>query len=174
VRVAIIGSSGAGKSTLGQALAARLGCPFVELDAIFHQANWTPLEDEVFRARVAEQVAGERWVVDGNYAAVRPLVLARATDVVWLDLPKAIVMKQVIVRSLRRVIDRRPLWNGNRERLRAWLDADHPIRYAWRKFDERRRHSIELFASPELAHARLHRLRNHAEIDRFLRRARSR
>ncbi len=84
-RISVVGSSGSGKTTLAKALAARLDIPFVELDAIFHQPNWTELPDDEFRARVREAVAADAWVVDGNYGVVRPIVLGRATTVVWLD-----------------------------------------------------------------------------------------
>ena len=130
-RVSVVGSSGSGKTTLGKALAVRLDVPFVELDSIFHQPNWTELPDDEFRARVREAVAGDAWVVDGNYAAVRPIVLGRATTVVWLDYSRPRVMQQVIRRSVGRGITRQELWNGNREDPRTWLDADHPIRWAW-------------------------------------------
>jgi adenylate kinase family enzyme len=84
LRFSVIGTSGSGKTTLGRALAARLQIPHVELDSIFHQANWVPLSDAEFRARVAALVDGECWVIDGNYAVVRDLVWDRATTVVWL------------------------------------------------------------------------------------------
>jgi len=63
--VSMVGNSGSGKSTPGRALAARLDVPYVELDAIFHQPNWTPLPNDEFRARVAAIVDGHGWVIDG-------------------------------------------------------------------------------------------------------------
>jgi hypothetical protein len=69
--VSVIGSTGAGKTTFGRELARRLNVPFVELDSIYHQANWTPLPDEDFRRAVAGRIAGDSWVVDGNYEDVR-------------------------------------------------------------------------------------------------------
>ena len=58
---------------MGRRLAAVLGAPFVELDSIFHQPGWAELPAGEFRRRVADLTAGETWVVDGNYAAVRDL-----------------------------------------------------------------------------------------------------
>ena len=56
---------------------------------VFHQAGWVPLPREEFRRRVGAVVAGERWVIDGNYTnQVKDLVWARADTVVWLDLPR--------------------------------------------------------------------------------------
>lgn len=130
-RLLILGTSGSGKSTLAARAAQRLGLRHVELDAIRHQANWVDMPDEQFRQAVAREVAGENWIIDGNYRIVRDLTLARATAVIWLDPPRWRVMWQVIVRSLHRAISRKPLWNGNREGFREWLDPGHPIRWAW-------------------------------------------
>ena len=98
----MVGNSGAGKSTVARQLARNLGVPFVELDAIYHQAGWAPLTAGEFRARVAGVTAGDAWVIDGNYSAVRPLVWARADTVIWIDPPRHRVMRQVIWRTFRR------------------------------------------------------------------------
>ncbi len=96
------GTSGSGKSTVGRAAAERLGIPYVELDAIRHGPNWTETPDDEFRARVRALVAADAWVVDGNYGAVRAITSERATSIVWLDLPRWLVMAQVIWRSFDR------------------------------------------------------------------------
>lgn len=139
MRIAVRGTSGSGKSTTGRAAAARLGIPYVELDGIRHGPNWVELPDAPFLEAVRVHVAGEAWVIDGNYGAVRPLVDERATHIVWLDLPRWLVMWQVTTRSIIRAATRRELWNGNREDLRRWLDPDHPIRWAWATHGRRRR-----------------------------------
>jgi adenylate kinase family enzyme len=142
-RVAVVGPSGSGKSTLGRALAELLGVPFLEQDSIFHQPGWKELELAEFRRRVQAFVAADGWVVDGNYSRTQDLVLARADTVVWLRMSKVLVMRQVIGRTLHRLVTRTELWNGNRESLRnvLSLDADRSIVvWAWRmheKYDER-------------------------------------
>lgn len=60
-------------------------------------------------------MAKDSWVVDGNYSVVRDIVWERADTVVWFDLPFAVVMARVVRRTLRRVVLRTELWNGNRE-----------------------------------------------------------
>jgi adenylate kinase family enzyme len=137
-RVSVVGNSGSGKTTLGRALADRLGVSFVELDSVFHQPGWQPLPVDEFRRRVAAVVAGDAWVVDGNYSAVRDLVWARADTVVWLDLPRRTVMWQVVSRTLRRTLTRVELWNGNREPVTGLFRLDPErsiIRWAWIKHD---------------------------------------
>jgi adenylate kinase family enzyme len=139
VRVAIHGTSGAGKTRVARAIAERISAPMLELDALRHQPDWTEVEDGAFRASVAAFIAGEEWIVDGNYDVVRDLVDDRATHVVWLDLPRWLIMRQVSVRTAGRLMRRRELWNGNREHLGDLLESTHPIRWAWSTFHERRR-----------------------------------
>lgn len=137
-RVMVVGTTGSGKSTLAGRLAARLGVPHVELDALRHGPGWTEVPDEQFRPLVAAAVAVDGWVVDGNYDSVRDLVLPRATDVIWLDYPRRVVMWRVVKRSIVRAVTRRKLWNGNREDWREWARPDHPIRWAWSSHRARR------------------------------------
>ncbi len=170
-RVSVIGTSGAGKSTFGRALGLALGVSFVELDSVFHQADWVPLARDEFLRRVGEVVAGDRWVIDGNYSAVRPLVLARADTVVWLDLPKHTVMRRVIWRTLRRAAGRVELWNGNQERWRnlfTWDPAESVISWAWHKHGENRARFAAAMAN---RHLRLVRLTRPAAVRGFLRTA---
>jgi adenylate kinase family enzyme len=173
-RVCVIGTSGAGKSTLGRALARSLGAPFCELDSVFHQADWVPLPAEEFRGRVGAVVAGERWVIDGNYSAVRPIVWARADTVVWLDLPKRTVMRRIIWRSFRRVAGRVELWNGNRERWRnlfAWDPEESVISWAWHKHADHRELFAAAMADPANGHLQFVRLTSTAAVREFLRTA---
>ena len=133
-RVSVVGSSGSGKSTVAARLAEQLGVPHTELDAINHQPNWTPLPPDEFRRHVTEITAAAQWVVDGNYSTVRDIVWDRADTVVWLDLPRGLVARRITMRSIRRVVRREELWNGNRERLRNLLTRDpeeSAIRHSW-------------------------------------------
>lgn len=138
-RISVVGVPGSGKTTLGRQLADALDVPFVELDSIFHQAGWSDLTTEEFRARVAEAIGGEGWVVDGNYQAVLDLVWARSDNVLWLDLPRGLVMRRVLARTIRRALTREELWNGNREPLSnfyRWDPAHNILRWAWVKYPE--------------------------------------
>jgi adenylate kinase family enzyme len=170
-RVSVVGASGSGKTTLAAAVARRLGCPRVELDAIFHQPGWQPLPLEEFRARVAELAAGETWVIDGNYAAVADLVWQRADTVVWLDLPRGVVIRRIIWRTLRRAVLRAELWNGNREPWINFFSADPEksvIAYAWKTHRVIRARYASAEADPANAHLTFVRLRGDREAAAFL------
>jgi adenylate kinase family enzyme len=170
-RISVVGASGAGKSTVARQLASSLGVPFVELDAIYHQPGWAPLPAAEFRRRVAPLTAGDGWVIDGNYSAVRPLVWARADTVVWLDFPRHLVMRQVIWRTLRRVTFRTELWNGNREQwsnLMSWVPEESIISWAWHRHAVYRERYAAAMREPANAHLRFARLGSRAAVRRFL------
>jgi len=165
-RVSIVGVPGAGKTTIGRRLAASLDVPFLELDAIFHQPGWTDLPRDDFRMQIREALGTDGWVVDGNYSAVQDLVWERADTVVWLDLPR-----RVVLRTLRRAITRERLWNGNREPLTNFyrLDPDENIiRWTWVKHPEYVERYRAAARDPENAHLRFVRLNSQHEIDAFV------
>jgi adenylate kinase family enzyme len=176
-RVSVVGTSGSGKSTVARKLAEILGVPFLELDGVNHQPDWTPLDVDEFRLVVADAVAGDGWVIDGNYSAVRPLVWARADTVVWLDLPKRTVMRQIVWRTLRRVALRKELWNGNRERWRnffSWKPEESVISWAWHNHAKYQERYGTAAADPANAHLTFVRLTSRGDIARFLAEAPSR
>jgi hypothetical protein len=59
---------------LAAELAVRLSAPHVELDAFQHGPAWQQATPEQLCERTAAAIAGEAWVCDGNYSAVRALV----------------------------------------------------------------------------------------------------
>jgi adenylate kinase family enzyme len=170
-RISVVGNSGSGKSTLGRSVAARLSCSYVELDSIFHQPGWVPLPVDEFRARVAGVLRADSWVVDGNYSAVRDLIWARADMLVWLDLPRARVMSQLVRRTFRRGVRRTELWNGNRESLRnlvRWDPNLSILRWAWTNHEKYRLRYSAAAEDPVYSHIEFVRLTNRAEIAQWL------
>ena len=130
-RVVVAGASGAGKTTLAARIARQLGLPHVEIDALYHGPDWTPRPS--FVADVEELSAGPAWVTEWQYSVARPVLLARADLMVWLDLPRSTVMRQVTGRTLRRRLAGTVLWNGNLEPpLHTFFtDPEHVVRWAW-------------------------------------------
>lgn len=170
-RVLVMGTSGSGKTTTARRLAAKLDVPHVELDAIYHQPGWTELPRDEFRVRVTAATEADGWVIDGNYSDVRDLVLAGADAVVWLDLPRWLVMRRVITRTLHRAITRQVLWNGNREpltNLYRWAPEKNIIRWAWTRHPTYAKKYGDVMQDPANAHVRFIRLRSQREIDSFL------
>ena len=73
-RILILGRTGSGKTTLARELAAAIGVPHVELDALYFGPDFTTTPLTVLRERTSAAIASDRWVTDGNKSAVRDLV----------------------------------------------------------------------------------------------------
>ncbi len=170
-RVCVVGNSGSGKSTLAAALADQLGADYLELDSVFHQPGWRPLEREAFRERIEAFTQASTWVVDGNYGAVRDIVFGRADTVVWLDVPRRLVMRALLGRTLRRMASGAELWNGNRERWQNLfrLDPEQSIlAWAWTKHASYREQYLTAMGDLANSHLKFIRLRSRREAAAFL------
>jgi adenylate kinase family enzyme len=97
-RILIIGPCGSGKSTLARELAPRMGLPLVHMDQLGWQAGWIETEKAEMNARLAEAVAGERWLIEGNYGSTLAPRLERADTVIYLDFPIRLCLRRLIKR----------------------------------------------------------------------------
>jgi adenylate kinase family enzyme len=168
-RIVVTGTTGSGKTTLARRLAGHLGVPLIELDALHWGPGWTPAPTDLFHARAAAATAGDGWVVDGNYGAVRDIVWPRADTVVWLDYPLAVNLWRLARRSLRRGLTREELYSGNRESLREqFLSRDSLFVWALKSHGRRRREYPAQFVRPEHAHLAVVRLRSPRATHRWL------
>lgn len=161
-KVLVVGNSGSGKTHLARRLVAARGAAHLELDALHHGPGWRAASAEQLRADVAAFLDAhpDGWVVDGNYRGkLGDLVLDRADTVVWLDYPRRVVFARVLRRTLGRVVARRELWNGNRERWRMLLNRDageNILLWSWTQHHSYHRTYLELSAGrPDLAWVRL-------------------
>jgi adenylate kinase family enzyme len=168
-RIAIVGATGSGKSTLGRALAARLGCPAVELDDLFWRPGWQQAPAEEFLRSVEQAAAGESWVIVGNYEAkARPLVWPRSDTVIWLDYSFPRTFRQLLRRCIARIADRRPICNGNRESLRLLFSKDSIMLWLFQSYWKKRRELSATAAGSAWPHIRFIRLKSPAETRAFL------
>ena len=168
-RVSVVGNSGSGKTTMSRELAAALNVPLLELDSIFHLPGWTELPADEFRRQVDRFTSGDAWVVDGNYSAVRLLVWARVDTVVWVDPPDPVVMARVIRRTLRRVVTREELWNGNREPLANLFSRERSIvAWSWTQRRKYRDRYSSAMSDPEWAHVEFVPVRTRRDRRRLL------
>ena len=158
---------------MARAIGGRLGLPVLELDSVFHQADWTPLPDDEFQAAVRDYVHQPTWVIDGNYTShgVNDIVWDAADTVVWMDLSKAVVIGRVSRRAVHRAATKQELWNGNTEswrNLTSWRPEDNIVRWSWTRFGHTREKYGRKIADPRWSHLRVHRIRSRAEAKAFL------
>jgi adenylate kinase family enzyme len=99
-RVLIIGPCGSGKSTLARELAPRLGLPLVHMDQLGWQAGWVETGKAELNARLADAVAKDSWLIEGNYGSTLLPRLERADTVIYLDFP----IRLCLWRLIRRIV----------------------------------------------------------------------
>ena len=158
-RIVVVGASGSGKTTLAQQLALRLDVPHVELDALFWEANWTSVSPEIFRERVTQALAGDRWETDGNFSQVSDLTWGRADTVIWLDYGVGTILMRLLPRTFRRIFTRQALWNGNRESLLQGLfSRESIIIWALKTSKEKRQRYLAAQVDPAYDHLDIIRL----------------
>jgi adenylate kinase family enzyme len=168
-RIVVVGVTGSGKTTTAARLARVLVIPHVELDALHWQPNWVEMEREAFRELVTRALAGPAWVTDGNYRKARDIIWARANTLVWLDYPLPVILWQLTWRTLKRVVTREELWNGNRETFREqFLSKESLFLWAIQTYPRLRKTYPQFLASPEYAHLQVIRLSSRRETARWL------
>ena len=166
-RVLVVGITGAGKSSAARRLATTLGVPFHELDALALGPGWTTPPDFVDTVQAILERPG--WVLDSfGYEPVREAMWAAADTVVWLDYPRRVVAARVLRRSAGRTVRRTPVFGGNIETWRSWLDPEHPVWWAMTQFRARRRLLLSLTTDPQARHLQVYRLRTPGEFESFL------
>ena len=101
-RICILGPSNSGKSTLADAIARKAGLQTIHLDQLHHvpYTNWMPRPANEFLALHDNAIAGERWVIDGNYSKLFPQRFQRATGIILLDVSTLTSLYRYMRRSL--------------------------------------------------------------------------
>lgn len=165
-RVLIIGSGGAGKSWLARRLAEATGLPLVHLDREYWRPGWVEPPKDAWRARVAELIASERWILDGNYGGTLPARMERADTIVFLDVSRWHALLGIARRWWRyRGTPRPDVTDGCPERM-TWTF----VRWVWRYTERTRPLILEMLG--DHAHGRaIVVLRDRGEIAAFLQRS---
>ncbi len=168
-RFNVVGSSGSGKSTVGRLIADALGLKYVEIDSIFWRENWTEAPENEFLVDLRNALSGDSWIVDGNYSRTVPVKWKNVEVVVWLDLPYALILYQVISRTLKRSLTGEELWAGNRENLtKAFLQKDSVILWSMTHLGMIRRRYASAKDDPAYRHIRFVRLRSRKQVRNFI------
>jgi hypothetical protein len=141
--------------------------PHVELDGLKLEPDGQLANSTEFELRVRRVAESHHWLLDGNWNDDRLAedVWRQAELVVWLDFPRGTVMRQVLQRSIRRLVTRE-VYFGRTESIRGWFSPTHPIRWSW--------HMVRAYAdrydemTKRLASDRHVRLQSRSDADHFL------
>ncbi len=94
-KVMVVGSGGAGKSTFSRRLHDLTGLPLYHLDMIYHKPDKTTLTRAEFDERLAELVAQDTWIIDGNYSRTLEMRMRECDTVFLLDFPVEVCLAGV-------------------------------------------------------------------------------
>ena len=83
-RICVIGRPGSGKSTFAIKLAKKTGLPLVHLDQIWWKENWVESTREEFDQKLAEKLAMDSWIIEGDYS--RTLKMRCAKLIVFMSM----------------------------------------------------------------------------------------
>lgn len=163
-RVVILGSGGAGKSTLARRLGDITGLPVVHLDTLFWLPGWKERDKEEFDRMLLDEVAKDRWIIDGNYSRTMPPRLAAADTILWLDYSRW--------RCLWGVLKRRVMYHGKtRPDMNAGcaekIDLEF-LMWVW-NYPKRSREATREHLAKHAAGKTVHRFEKPAQMERWLR-----
>ncbi len=159
----VIGPGGAGKSVFAARLAERTGLPLLHLDALYWRPGWIEPSKEEWGATVERLVAGERWIMDGNYGGTLAQRLAACDTAIFLDASRWLCLWRVIKRRwMHRGRARPDMMPGCNERLSLEF-----LWWIW-TYPSRRKPKILRMLTELGADKTAVILRNQLEAERFL------
>ena len=116
-KVIVIGCPGSGKTTFAEKPQKRVELPLYYLDAIWHKPDKTHIPREEFDARMAEILATDAWIIDGNYGRTLEWRLAACDTVFLFDLPTEVCLEGVISRI------------GKRRNEMPWMETELDLEF---------------------------------------------
>lgn len=98
----VVGAYGAGKTTLARTLGAVTGLPVHHLDAARWGPGWVLRPRDEWLRELDAVLAGDGWIVDGNFEATLDRRLAACDTAIFLDFPAGLSARRVMRRRLSR------------------------------------------------------------------------
>ncbi|MEP6871091.1 MAG: hypothetical protein ABI939_04490 [Anaerolineaceae bacterium] len=166
-RIIVTGMTGAGKSTFSRALSAKTGLPVIHLDLHFWGPGWVAPQEDEWREKQRDLLAGEEWIADGNYHGTLDLRLERADTVVFLDTSWWICARRAFMRGIRRPAGTQMPEGCDDSASQRLRDEWGAVWRVWRHRSSDRERELAIL-SRHGTHAALHMLRSKRSARAFL------
>lgn len=167
-KILVIGSPGAGKSTFARRLGEKTGLKVIHLDRLYWKPNWVETADkDEWKAVLEKILAGESWIIDGNYSNTIEMRVEKCDTVIFLDMPPALCVYRVLKRfALYRNKGNRPdMADGCEEKL-DWEFIKF-IKWTW-TYPSRSKPKVEALVKRYENEKKIIRLKSNREIENFL------
>jgi len=146
-RINVIGTTGSGKSTFSKALAEKLDCKYIQMDALFWKPNWGETPDEAFFTKIKQATS-----VEIDYSYFRTLF-------------------QLLSRTINRAWTKQELWEGTGNIStfkKSFLSKDSIIIWFFKCYKKNKIRYAKLIESQELEGVTYIRLQSRKEAAEFL------
>src|SRR5262249_30350867 len=158
-----------GKTTIARHISKVSNIDHIELDVIRYNANWEFIPLDEFKNRVSDLIQSDRWIIDGNSRDVQNLIWARATTVIWLDLPLTNLMARVFTRTLTWLVWNTKFSQHHRESIiRTFFSLDSVLLRPIKSYGLWRTVYTRAYPLWERLGVQVFHLRRQREVDRFL------
>lgn len=144
------GVTGSGKTVLARRISDLLGLELVLVDDLCWLPGWVQRTEGEQRRLLTEVCEREAWVLDSAWGVWTDAALSRAELVVALDYPRWLSLARLLRRTAVRVVDRRPICNGNTETVRQAVSRDSIVAWHFRSFASKRRRIDAWEADPDM------------------------
>lgn len=167
MRISIRGVSCSGKTTLAKRLSREIDIPHIELDELYWLPNWQTRDLTDFLILVENNLKTNSWVMDGNYSKVYNGLDVAYDYQIWLDYPFWKIMLRYLIRTYDRVVNKRKICNGNRERFVSLFSKDSLFIWILRTYWKRKKELLEKKSSND---ERLIIIKNEKDINDLIQR----
>lgn len=138
-RILIYGVTGSGKTTFAQRLSEATRIPWHSVDDLTWNPGWQEVPVEEQRRRITAICEGDRWILDTAYGKWLDLPLANVDVILALDYPRWFSLLRLTRRTLIRLVDGKPICNGNQETLRIFFSRESILLWHFKSFSAKRR-----------------------------------
>ena len=97
-KILVLGCPGSGKSTFARQLQEKTGLPLIHLDNVWWRGDGTHISREAFDRALAGLLAGEKWIMDGDYSRTYEVRVRAADTVIFLDYDEETCMAGIMAR----------------------------------------------------------------------------